>query len=78
MLIRILSDCRAEDRHLSCGEVVDISENTARSLIAIGRAEHASVAVEDVATVDTAPAKPPAKRGRATDPQTTTTKPEED
>lgn len=75
MLIRILSDCRADGRHLSSGEVVDISEEAARGLIAITRAEHASVTVEDVAIAvtatdaelaeaESAPAKPPSKRGR--------------
>lgn len=84
MIVRILSDCRADGRHLPSGELVDISEVTARSLIAIGRAEHSSVTVEDVATVvtatdaelaedDSATAKPPAKRGRPPATPTTTT-----
>lgn len=73
MLVSILSDCRADGRHLASGEVVDISEEAARSLIAIGRAEHETVSVEDVADAVTAtdkelaqlvPEKPPARRGR--------------
>ena len=88
MLIFVLSNCWADGRLLSAGEVVDISEVTARSLIAIGRAEHASVTVEDVATAvkvtdaelaeaDSATANPPApKRGRP--PATPTTTTEED
>lgn len=82
MLIHILSDCRADDRHLPSGELVDISEEAARSLIAIGRAEHASVTVEDVSTVvtatdselaESAPAKPPTRRGRPSATSTTNT-----
>lgn len=87
MIVRILSDCRADGRHLPSGELVDISEETARSLIAIGRAEHASATVEDVATVvtatdaelaeaDSATPKPAARRGRP--PATPTTTTEED
>lgn len=79
MLVRILSDCRADGRHLPCGEVVDISEDAARSLIAIGRAEHSSVTVDDVATSSTdemASPKPPTRRGRP--PATPTTTTEED
>ena len=73
MLVSILSDCRADGRHLASGEVVDISEEAARGLIAIGRAEHGTVSVEAVADAVTAtaeelaqpvPDKPPAKRGR--------------
>jgi hypothetical protein len=85
MHVRILSNCWADGRLLSAGELVDISEETARSLIAIGRAEHASATVEDVATVvtatdaelaeaDSATAKPPtARRGRPPATPTTTT-----
>lgn len=87
MLVRILSNCWADGRLLSAGEVVDISEVTARSLIAIGRAEHESVTVENVATVvtatnaelaeaDSATPKPAARRGRP--PATPTTTTEED
>lgn len=64
MVVRILSDCRADGRHLASGEVVDISEEAARSLIAIGRAQHDSLTIEDVASAVTAAANPPARRGR--------------
>lgn len=84
MHVRILSNCWADGRLLSAGELVDISEETARSLIAIGRAEHASVTVEGVATVvtatdaelaeaDSATTKPTTRRGRPPATPTTTT-----
>lgn len=38
MLVLILSDCRADGRHLPAGQVVDITEPAARELIALGRA----------------------------------------
>ena len=86
MFVTVLSNCWADGRLLSAGEMVDISEVTARSLIAIGRVKHDSVIVENVATVvtatdaelaeaDSVTAKPPARRGRppATTATTTTT-----
>jgi hypothetical protein len=84
MHVLILSTCRADGRHLPSGEVVDISEEAANSLIAIGRAKHSSVTVEDVSTAvtatvaelaeaDSATAKPTAKRGRPPATITTTT-----
>lgn len=85
MIVRILSDCMADGRHLPCGELVDISDEAARSLIAIGRAEHSSVTVEHVATAvtttdaelaESAPARPAARRGRPA--ATPTTNTEED
>jgi hypothetical protein len=39
MRVRILSDCRAEGRHLTIGEVVELSQFVASELMAIGRAE---------------------------------------
>jgi hypothetical protein len=75
MLVRILSTCRADGRHLPAGQVVDISEESARALISINRAEaeDGSLTVEDVATAVTATdedlakptnSKPSARRGR--------------
>lgn len=77
MVVRILSDCRADGRHLPAGKVVDITEPAARDLIALGRAEHSSLTVEDVATATTATDEElakPARRGRATATPIPTTK----
>ena len=61
MNLRILSNCRADGRHLSIGEVVDLPQGVASELLALGLA---AIAPEP----GPAPAGPPKPRRSAKNP----------
>lgn len=71
MLLKFLSDCRADGRSFTMGEEADVSQGAANELIALGRAEIGSKPEPaPVCTPKPATASTVSRRG--------TTKPKED
>jgi len=62
MRLQILSNCRADGRHLSIGEVADLPQGVANELLAMGMA---SIAPLPEPEPEPAPACPPKPRRSA-------------
>lgn len=65
MLLRLLSNCMADGRLFTMGEVADVGQGVANELIALGRAEIAPEP-EPVEAPVCAPTKPASRRGSNT------------
>lgn len=72
MRLQILSNCRADSRHLSMGEVADLPQGVANELLAMGMAS-----IAPLPEPEPAPACPPKPRRSKTSIPVSTTTPEE-
>ena len=61
MLLKFLSDCRADGRSFTLGEVAEVGQGVANELLALGRAE---IAPEPEEAPE--PVKPASRRGTVT------------
>ena len=58
MLLKFLSDCRADGRNFTMGEVAEVGQGVANELLALGRAEIAPEPIVEPEVV-----KPASRRG---------------